>query len=50
MVALLVPDRPIDGEWFEAYGAQALAPELRPGDIVPMDNLLGRKRVSVHER
>jgi hypothetical protein len=32
------------GEWFEAYVAQVLVPELRPGDIVVMDNLPSHKR------
>ena len=34
---------PINGEWFEAYVAQVLVPELQPGDIVVMDNLSSHK-------
>lgn len=50
MVAPMVLDGPINGEWFEAYVTQVLAPDLRPGDIVIMDNLSSHKRVSVRER
>ena len=39
MVAPLVIDGPINGEWFEAYVAQVLVPILKPGDIVILDNL-----------
>jgi hypothetical protein len=39
MVAPMVLDGPINGELFQAYIDQALVPELRPGDIVVMDNL-----------
>jgi transposase len=34
-----VLDGPINGDWFEAYVTQVLVPELRPGDVVVMDNL-----------
>lgn len=27
-------DRPINGDWFEAYLRHVLAPTLRPGDII----------------
>jgi transposase len=50
MVAPMVLDGPINGDWFEAYVAQVLVPELRPGDVVIMDNLSSHKRVSVRER
>ena len=50
MVAPMVLDGPINGEWFEAYVAQVLVPELRPGDIVVMDNLSSHKRSAVRER
>jgi transposase len=43
----MVLDGPINGDWFEAYVAQVLVPELRPGDIVIMDNLSSHKRASV---
>ncbi len=49
MVAPMVLDGPINGEWFEAYVSQVLAPELRPGDIVVMDNLSSHKRAGVRE-
>lgn len=47
MVAPMVLDGPINGDWFEAYVAQVLAPTLRPGDTVVMDNLSSHKRTSV---
>jgi hypothetical protein len=37
MVAPMVLDGPINGDWFEAYVAKVLAPTLRPGDTVIMD-------------
>ena len=49
MIAPMVLDGPINGDWFEAYVFQVLAPELRPGDIVIMDNLSSHKRASVRE-
>jgi transposase len=36
-------DGPINGESFKAYVEQVLAPALRPGDIVVMDNLGSHK-------
>ncbi|HUV62640.1 MAG TPA: transposase, partial [Sedimentisphaerales bacterium] len=50
MVAPMVLDGPINGDWFEAYVRQILMPELRRGDIVIMDNLSSHKRASVRER
>ncbi|GAA0750508.1 transposase [Sphingomonas trueperi] len=50
MVAPMVLDGPINGDWFEAYVAQLLVPTLRPGDIVIMDNLSSHKRPAVRER
>jgi transposase len=47
MVAPMVLDGPINGGWFEAYVAQVLAPTLRAGDVVVMDNLSSHKRASV---
>ncbi|MFD2134629.1 IS630 family transposase [Novosphingobium resinovorum] len=47
MVAPMVLDGPINGDWFEAYVAQVLVPELRLGDVVIMDNLSSHKRASV---
>lgn len=46
MVAPMVLDGPINGDWFEAYVARVLVPELRPGDVVIMDNLSSHKRAS----
>jgi hypothetical protein len=47
VVAPLVLDRPINAQTFEAYVEQFLAPTLRPGDIVIMDNLSSHKRPRV---
>lgn len=44
MVAPLVIDGPINGDWFEAYVAQVLVPTLKPGDVVILDNLSSHKR------
>lgn len=50
MIAPMVLEGPINGDWFEACVAQLLVPELRPGDIVIMDNLSSHKRAAVRER
>ena len=47
MVAPMVLDSPINGEIFQAYVDQVLVPELRPGDIVVMDNLGSHKGAGV---
>lgn len=47
MVAPMVLDGPINSDWFEAYVRHVLAPTLRPGDVVIMDNLSSHKRASV---
>ena len=47
MVAPMVLDGPINGDWFEAYVGQVLVPELEPGDVVIMVNLSSHKRASV---
>lgn len=39
ITAPMVLDGPIDGAWFLAYVQQVLAPTLRSGDIVVLDNL-----------
>ena len=49
MVAPMVLDGPINGDWFEAYVAQVLLPTIRAGDVVIMDNLSSHKRASVRE-
>ena len=43
VVAPLVLDGPINATAFEAYVEQFLAPTLRPGDVVVMDNLSSHK-------
>jgi len=50
MVAPMVPDGPINGEWLEAYVAQVLVPNLRAGDIIIMENLSSHKRPAILER
>ncbi|MCO6415788.1 IS630 family transposase [Siccirubricoccus sp. KC 17139] len=47
IVAPMVLDVPINGELFQAYVDQVLVPELRPGDVVIMDNLGSHKGASV---
>ena len=42
-------DGPMDGDGFLAYIGQVLAPELKPGDIVVMDNLPAHKVKGVRE-
>ncbi len=39
IAAPMLIDGPMDGDTFRAYVAQVLLPELRPGDVVVMDNL-----------
>jgi transposase len=43
MTAPLVLDSPMDGECFTAYAEQILAPTLKAGDIVILDNLPSHK-------
>ena len=47
MVAPMVLDGPINGELFQTYVDQVLVPELRPGDVVVMDNLGSHKGAGV---
>jgi transposase len=49
MVAPMVLDGPINGEWFQAYVAKVLVPELKPGEIVIMDNLSSQKATMVRD-
>lgn len=49
IIAPLVLDGPMTGAAFRAYVEQALAPALRPGDVVVMDNLAAHKVASVEE-
>lgn len=49
MAAPMLLDGPMNGPAFVAYAEQVLAPELRPGDIVVMDNLPAHKISGVRE-
>ena len=49
IVAPLVLDGAINGHAFLAYVRQFLAPMLRPGDVVVMDNLSSHKVAGVRE-
>lgn len=44
MLARMVLDGPINGDWFAAYVAQDLPPTLRPGDLVIMDHPSSHRR------
>ena len=45
--APMVLDGPMSGPWFVAYVEHILAPTLRPGDVVIMDNLPPHKSLAV---
>ena len=47
MSAPAVFDGPIDSPTFLAYVEQVLAPTLRPGDVVVLDNLAAHKQPEV---
>ena len=49
LVAPWLLDGPMDGEAFLVYVRRVLAPELKPGDIVIMDNLPAHKVQGVRE-
>ena len=49
LVAPLVLDGAIDGAAFRAYAEQFLAPTLKPGDLVVLDNLSSHKVSGVRE-
>jgi transposase len=49
MTAPMVLDGPINGLAFQAYVDQVLVPELKPGDVVVMDNLGSHKGAGVRE-
>ena len=49
ITAPLVVDSAINGAIFVAYVEQVLAPTLRPGDLVVMDNLSSHKVTGVRE-
>ncbi len=47
--ATVVVDGPMDAATFLAYTQQFLAPSLRPGDVVVMDNLSSHKDAGIRE-
>ena len=49
LAAPCVFDGPINGRCFRAYVEQQLAPTLRPGDIVIMDNLGSHKSAAIRQ-
>ena len=49
IIAPFVLDGPINRDAFETYVAQVLVPELRPGDVVVMDNLSSHKGPCVQD-
>jgi transposase len=49
MIAPMVVDGSLNGELFLAYVRQVLVPELRPGDVVVMDNLASHHVAGVEE-
>jgi transposase len=44
-----VVDGAVNGDVFEAFVEQVLVPDLRPGDLVIMDNLSSHKRQRIRE-
>jgi transposase len=44
-----VVDGAVNGDVFQAFVEQVLVPQLRPGDVVVMDNLSSHKRVRTRE-
>jgi len=42
-----VVDGAVNADIFEAFVEQVLVPELRPGDVVVMDNLSSHKRAKI---
>ena len=49
ITAPCVLDGPMDGESFRAYVEQVLAPTLKPGDLVIMDNLGSHKVAGIRQ-
>ena len=49
IIAPFVLDGPMNRDAFETYVARVLVPELRPGDVVIMDNLSSHKGPRVRE-
>ncbi len=44
-----VVDGAVNGDVFQAFVEQVLVPQLRPGDVVVMDNLSSHKRACTRE-
>ena len=49
IAAPMVLDGPINRDAFQAYVDQVLVPELRPGDVVVLDNLAAHKVAGVEQ-
>lgn len=47
LTAPMVLDGPMNGDAFKAYVEQVLAPTLKPGDIIVMDNLAAHKNAAI---
>jgi transposase len=47
MFAAMLIDGPVNAQAFTAYAEQCLAPELKPGEIVMLDNLTSHKGKAV---
>ena len=47
--ATVIVDGPMDTDTFEAYAGRCLAPSLRPGDVVVMDNLSSHKSAATRQ-
>ena len=47
IVAPMLLDGPINGDSFKAYVEQVLAPVIKPGDLVVLDNLSSHKTATV---
>ena len=49
MTAPMVLDGPMTAAWFLAYAEQVLAPTLKPGDVVILDNLPAHKGPAIRQ-
>jgi len=47
--ATVIVDGPMNTDTFEAYAERCLAPSLRPGDVVVMDNLSSHKSTATRQ-
>lgn len=45
----MLVDGPVNGDIFQAFVDQVLCPQLRPGDVVVMDNLSSHKGIGVRK-